>query len=143
MPKALRETVFHVPIDKVYETITDYECYPQFLQAFTAVDILEMDETGGRVRYHLNLIKKLTYTLVMRHKKNDSVSWELESGDLFKKNQGSWKLTDRGDETTGISYSVEIEVKGFFPGSTMIAQKLTDIQLPLMLSSYEEEAKRR
>ena len=40
-----------------------------------------------------------------------------------------------------VTYNVEIQAKGFIPGSGKIAQKLTETQLPGLMSSIKERAK--
>lgn len=140
--KATREAVFHAPIDKVWAAISNYDSYPEFVDGVSSVKILDRDNGTVRVEFCLNLIKKFTYILKMEEQASNKIAWSFEKGDIFKVNSGSWEFKDLGDGTTGVVYNVEIEVKGFFPGAGMIVKTLTEVNLPKMLLSYEDRAKK-
>jgi len=133
--------VFDAAIEKVYETLLDYSKYPDFVDGVDGINILEFDESGARVEYSLNVIKKLVYILKLTHEAPHRLSWELESGDIFKVNSGSWELKDLGDDKTEVTYKLNIDVKMFVP--KMISKKLVEGNLPRMLKAYEEQAKKR
>ena len=141
MAKAQRSEVFDIDIQKFYNVIIDYKSYPDFVLGVNAIEVLEQDDNGARVKYSIDMIKKLNYTLKLTHKAPNSVSWTFESGDLFKLNQGGWELKDLGGGRTEVTYSIELDIKGFIPGSGMIVNKLTETSLPSMMKSYFERAK--
>lgn len=138
MASVSRTETFDVEIENLYNVIVDYSSYPEFVDGVSSINVLEQTESGARVEYGLNLIKKFKYILSLSHQKPTSVSWEFESGDLFKKNKGSWELVDLGNGQTEVTYSLDIDVKGFVPKS--IISKLTDSSLPAMMKSYRERA---
>ena len=105
------------------------------------VTTLESSETSAKVEYEINVIKKLRYTLNLKQTKPTEISWSFNSGDLFKVNEGAWKLKDLGDGKTEVEYSVDIDIKGFIPGSGKIAEKLTETQLPGLMKSVCDRAK--
>lgn len=141
MAEVKRTEVFEVPIEKLYQTITDYKSYPDFVDGVTSLSVLEQSEAGARVEYHLNLIKKFKYTLKLTHQKPNQISWVFESGDLFKKNNGSWHLKDLGNGKTEVTYGLEIEIKGFIPGSGAIVNTLTEKNLPAMMKAFHDRAR--
>ena len=141
MAQASRTETFDVDINKLYDTIIDYASYPDFVDGCSSVNVLEQTEAGARVEYGLNLIKKFKYTLNLKHEKPNKVTWSFESGDLFKMNEGSWDLKDNGDGTTEVTYSLEVDIKGFAPKK--IVDNLTSKNLPAMMTSYKERAKSR
>ena len=141
MPSANRTEIFDADINNVYETIIDYDSYPDFVDGVSSVDVLEKNEEGARVEYALNLIKKFKYTLRMEHNRPNGISWSFESGDIFKKNSGSWELKDLGDGRTEVTYNLDLDIKGFVPGG--IVKKLTSSSLPAMMDAYHERAKHR
>jgi len=141
MASVSRTETFDVEIEKLYDVIVDYNSYPEFVDGVSSINVLEQTEGSARVEYGLNLIKKFKYTLSLSHKRPTSVSWEFESGDLFKKNNGSWELVDLGNGQTEVTYSLDVDVKGFVPKS--IISKLTDSSLPAMMKSYRERAAAR
>lgn len=135
-----KEVIFEAPVEKVYQAITRYQDYPEFLDWVTGLEVLEQTEEGARIEYSLNLIKKIRYVLKMDHIPNKKVSWHFDSGDLFKVNQGSWSLESVGENQTKVTYNVEIAVKGFIPMAGTIVKGLTEGQLPQMLKAYEKKA---
>lgn len=143
MAQAQREHLFPLGLEDFYNLITDYTSYPSFVEGVEACDVLDMGETGGRVRFEINMIKKISYILALSHERPRRVSWELESGEVFKKNSGSWHLHQEDPGATRAIYSVDIEVKGFFPGARTVVKMLTEVRLPAMLEAYEREALRR
>lgn len=138
MASVSRTETFDVEIEKLYNVIINYDSYPDFVDGVSSIKVLEQTDAGARVEYGLNLIKKFKYILNLTHQSPTSVSWEFESGDLFKKNNGSWELVDLGNGQTEVTYSLDVDVKGFVPKS--IISKLTDSSLPAMMKSYRERA---
>ena len=141
MAKVETTDVFKTSIEKVYGVIIDYQSYPDFVDGVSSVKILEQDENGARVEYSLNLIKKFTYIIKLTHQAPNTVSWEFESGDIFKKNTGSWKLIDLGNNETEVTYQLDIEFKGFAPKA--VVNKLVSGNLPKMMRQYHQRAKNR
>lgn len=137
MPEATRTETWDAPIEKIYELIINYENYPTFVDGCSSVEVLDFSESGARVEMGLNLIKKFKYILSLKHERPHHVSWTFESGDIFKKNNGSWNLKDLGDGKTEVTYGLEVEVKGFAPKS--LVNTLTSKNLPAMLASYREQ----
>ncbi|MBT3583925.1 MAG: hypothetical protein HN509_03380 [Halobacteriovoraceae bacterium] len=141
MAEASRTEIFDVDIETLYAVITDYASYPQFVDGVSGTQVLEQTESGARVEYSLNLIKKFKYILKLTHSAPSSVSWVFESGDLFKQNNGSWKLVDLGDGRTEVTYGLEIDIKGLAPKA--IVNSLTSKNLPAMMESYHARAKEK
>jgi len=139
MPQAKRTEVWDAPIEKIYEVITDYDSYPEFVDGCSSVDVISKTDTEARVEFGLNLIKKFKYILVLKQTKPTEISWSFESGDIFKKNEGSWRLKDLGDGKTEVEYGLEVEIKGFAPKT--LVNSLTEKNLPAMLKSYHERCK--
>lgn len=139
MAQADIERTFQAPIEKVYACIVDYASYPEFVDGVSSIKILEQNESGARVEYSLNMIKTFNYVLKLTHEKPNKVSWQLEGGDIFKRNNGSWNLSDRGDGTTAVKYELDVDFKGFAPKA--IINKLVANNLPSMMDQYEKRAK--
>lgn len=141
MAQAKRSETFDIDIHKFYNVLVDYESYPDFVTGVDATEILDSNESGARVKFSIDMIKKLTYILKMTHVSPTKVAWSFESGDLFKLNQGAWELKDLGNGKTQVDYTIELDIKGFIPGSGMIVNKLTETSLPSMMKSYYQRAK--
>ena len=133
--------IFDAPIDVVFKAVSDYEAFPSFLDGANHVKVLQMDAAkGGRVEFSISVIKEFTYVLKMKHQPPGNLSWSFESGDLFKKNEGSWQLKDLGSGRTEAVYTLDVEFKMMVP--KMILNKLVSSNLPLMMDQYHEHAKK-
>tara|TARA_R110002072_G_scaffold64203_4_gene159661 strand:+ start:106489 stop:106917 length:429 start_codon:yes stop_codon:yes gene_type:complete len=139
MAQATRQETWDVSVEKIWNVITDYQSYAEFVDGVSAVEVLEQDESGARVKFSLNLIKKFSYILKLKHEPHTKISWSFETGDIFKKNEGSWQFKDLGDGKTQIDYALEVDIKGFVPKA--IVNSLTSKNLPAMMDSYQNRAK--
>ena len=88
----------------------------------------------------LNIIKSFSYVLNLTKIEPTEVSWSLDSGDLLKVNNGKWTLKDLGNNKTEVTYSLEIEVKGFLPGLGLIEKTLVNTNLPLTMKAFAKRA---
>lgn len=140
MAKAERTEVFDVDYKKLYTAITDYKSYPSFVDGMKSVEVLSQSATGASVKFNLNLIKEVTYTLDLKHTENKEVSWTLKSGDLMKVNNGGWKLKDLGNGKTEVTYHLEVELKGFFPGLGMVEKTMVATNLPMNMKAFAKRA---
>ncbi|MFP5384728.1 MAG: type II toxin-antitoxin system RatA family toxin [Bacteriovoracia bacterium] len=140
MARAERTEVFDVPQDKFYKAIIDYKSYPGFVDGVESVDVKNESQAGAEATMNLNLIKKISYTIKLSHKPNQEVSWSLISGDMMKVNNGKWTLKALGENKTEVTYSLEVELKGFLPGLGMIEKTLVNTNLPLTMKAFAKRA---
>lgn len=140
MARAERTEVFDVPLDKFYQAIIDYKSYPKFVDGVDSTEVSNESADGATVTMNLNLIKKIAYTIKLNHKKNQEVNWSLVSGDMMKVNNGRWTLKDLGQARTEVTYSLEVELKGFLPGLGMIEKTLVNTNLPLTMKAFAKKA---
>lgn len=140
MARAERTEVFDVPADKFYKAIIDYKSYPDFVDGVESVNVSNESADGATVTMNLNLIKKISYTIKLSHKPNQEVNWSLVSGDMMKVNNGKWTLRDQGNGKTEVTYSLEVELKGFLPGLGMIEKTLVNTNLPLTMKAFAKRA---
>jgi ribosome-associated toxin RatA of RatAB toxin-antitoxin module len=140
MAKAVKTEIFDVPADKFYKAIIDYKSYPQFVDGVESVEIKNESTDGATVTMNLNLIKKISYTIKLNHTPNKEVNWSLISGDMMKINNGKWTLKDLGQARTEVTYSLEVEFKGFLPGLGLIEKTLVNTNLPLAMKAFAKKA---
>lgn len=140
MASASRTEVFDVPADKFYKAVIDYRSYPQFVDGVESVNIANESADGATVTMNLNLIKKISYTIKLNHKPTTEVNWSLVSGDMMKVNNGKWTIKDLGGARTEVTYSLEVELKGFLPGLGMIEKTLVNTNLPLTMKAFAKKA---
>ncbi len=110
------------------------------MDGVTSVKIIEESGNETKAEYSINMIKKFSYILNLVHEENKSIKWSFVEGDIFSVNSGAWELSDNGDGTTDVTYSVEVDIKVKMMGSGMITKKLTEVQLPVLLKSVEKRA---
>jgi coenzyme Q-binding protein COQ10 len=126
------------PIEKVFQLLTDYEKNPEFMDGVTSAEVLERSDNVAVVKFNIDIIKQFTYTLRLTETAPTELSWEFVEGDLFKSNTGRWKLSDNGDGTTDVDYSLEVDFKMMVPG--MISKKLVKSNLPSLMKSVNKRA---
>lgn len=139
MAQAKRTEIVDVEINKLYDVIVNYAKYPEFVDGVSSIKVLSQNEASAKVEYEINLIKSFRYIINTTQKKPTNVSWVLESGDIFKKNDGSWTLKDLGNGKTEVTYALEVDLKMFAPGA--ILKGLTEKNLPIMMNSFFKRAK--
>ena len=139
MANASRTEVVDVEINKIYDVLIDYAKYPEFVDGVSAIKVMSQTETSAKVEYSLNMIKSFKHIINIKQEKPTRLSWTLDSGDLFKKNDGEWKLKDLGNGKTEVTYSLDIDFKMFAPSSILSA--LTSKNLPVMMESFFKRAK--
>ncbi|HLE12753.1 MAG: hypothetical protein A2504_09625 [Bdellovibrionales bacterium RIFOXYD12_FULL_39_22] len=138
MPTVERTEIYNTTPELFYKVITDYNSYPEFVDGVSEIKILSQKGDSLEVQFDLNLIKTFSYILQMKQTPNKKVEWSLKSGDIFKHNNGSWKLKDLGNGKTEVTYSIDVDFKGFVP--KMLVNKLVSSNLPSMMQSYFKRA---
>ena len=140
MAKASRTETYDVPATKFYQAVVDSKNYSQFVPGVDSIEVLNEAPEGATVKFNINVIKKISYTLKLTHKPNEEVNWSLVTGDYMKTNNGRWQLKDLGNGKTQVTYSLEIEVKGFIPGLSLIEKGLVETNLPMTMNSFAKRA---
>ena len=128
MAQGSRTEIVDIEINKIYETIIDYNQYPQYIEGVNAIKILEQNEAGAKIECALNIFKPFKYIINTKQEKPNRISWTLDSSDIFKKNDGEWKLKDLGSGKTEVTYSLDLDFKLLTPSS--ILSSVTDKNLP-------------
>jgi len=136
MSGAKKSIVINAPREKVFETITDFESYPEFLPEMK--DVVVENESPKEIiaSFTLNLVKEINYRLVLKLAKPSSVSWKLVDGDIMTENTGSWKLKKLSAKKTEATYSIEVGFGAFVPG--FISNMLVSSSLPTMLNNFKK-----
>ena len=141
MPEAQRTIVINAAPDKVFAAITDYAKYSVFLDEVTFAKVDSRLGNVVRASFEVDIkVKKISYTISLTEKENESVSWTLVKGDFMEINNGSWTLRDLGNGTTEATYKVEIVPK--VPRTLRfmkdkISKALAQGSLPKTLSSFK------
>jgi ribosome-associated toxin RatA of RatAB toxin-antitoxin module len=139
MAKAEIHEVVSADKDKLFQAISRYEDYPQFVDNCKSAKVERKGTGQARVDYHVSLIKDVNYTLDHREDPGAGVmEWTLVGSDTFKVNNGKWQLTSVGPGKTDVKYSLEVEFKIPVPG--LILNRLIKGPLPSMVKSFVDRA---
>jgi coenzyme Q-binding protein COQ10 len=137
MSHAKAEIEIEAPIRTVYDVITDFEAYPEFLSETKKVEILKETSKSATVTFRIALIRKINYTLEIKLTPPKGLTWKLVEGDLMKKNSGKWKLIEKKGITKAV-YEIDMEFAGLVPKA--VSNKLIGSSLPTMMKSFRDRA---
>jgi coenzyme Q-binding protein COQ10 len=137
MAGASRSIVINAPMEKVYQIVTDYERYPEFL---SEVKSLRVDRAGGeiKVHYEVEVMKTIRYTLRMHEQPPSRVSWSFVEGEFMKDNKGGWVLEPAGEGKTQATYNIEMALGMLVPKAVVNA--MVETSLPKMLEAFKRRA---
>ncbi len=128
MPRASHSVEIDAPPAQVMAALTDFASYPSFLPELEAAEVLRQSADGWEVRFRLQLIRDLGYTLQLTRSGERLLRWTLLEG-VFKSNEGGWTLTPLdGGARTLARYEIDVSVGIFVPGN--IVRSLVDRTLP-------------
>jgi len=130
----------NVEINTLYQVITDFEHYPEFVSEVVGAKTLPgSTDTRALVRFELEIIKRFEYLLEFKMTRPTEVKWKLTRSNFFKVNDGAWSLTPVDASHTEAHYELEVGFGFLVPG--WVSRKLTEINLPQMFDHFEARAK--
>jgi ribosome-associated toxin RatA of RatAB toxin-antitoxin module len=139
MAQAQFEKDISVGKKKFFEIISQYEKYPEFVSGVNKIEVQRKAPGKARVTYHISIMKDIEYVIdITEDYDAGRVYWTLVESDMFKKNDGSWQITEKGPNQIHIVYSLDVEFKISVPG--FILKKLVSGNLPSMVASFEKRA---
>ena len=141
MPGASRSIVFNAPVEKVFEVITDYEKYGEFLPEVKKTRVTGRQGTEANVQYEVDVMKTIKYTVKMREEKPTRLTWTFVEGEFMRDNKGSWVLEPQGPNQTKATYTVEMTLGPLVPKA--IVNTLVDSSLPKMLENFKKRVESR
>ncbi|HYO57171.1 SRPBCC family protein [Archangium sp.] len=139
MAGASRSIVVNAPPEKVFDTIINYDRYPEWLTEVKKIHT--SDRKGNEVKVHYEVdfkLKTIRYTILVREERPKRMSWSFVEGEVMKDNKGSWVLEPEGEGRTKVTYNVEVTVGPLVPKSLL--STLVEQSLPRMLESFKRRA---
>ncbi len=116
---SVKETILvKADLGTVYDTVGDFQSYPEWLEEFRSVEILETREDGwaDKVRFELSSMG-ITLHMTLAYTYGDTrVDWVLVDGDMMSRNDGAYDMRDNGDGTTDLTYELTVETSVPLPG---------------------------
>ncbi|WP_338865586.1 SRPBCC family protein [Myxococcus stipitatus] len=138
MPGATRTIVINAPIEKVFDVITQYERYPEFLSEVKAIRTANRKGNTVDVHYTVEVMKTVRYSIRVVEERPHRMAWSFIEGEVMKDNKGSWVLEPEGEGKTRATYNVEMALGLLVPKT--IVNALVETSLPKMLESFKRRA---
>jgi len=138
MAGASRTIVINAPIEKVFDVITQYEKYAEFLSEVKEVRTSNRQGNEVNVHYKVDVMKTIKYTIRSKEERPTRMSWTFVEGEFMKDNKGSWVLEPAGEGKTKATYSVEMALGALVPKSIVTA--LVETSLPKMMDAFKRRA---
>ncbi|NOK00855.1 MULTISPECIES: type II toxin-antitoxin system RatA family toxin [Myxococcus] len=135
MPGASRTIIVNAPIEKVFDVITQYERYPEFLSEVKGIRTENRKGNTVDVHYKVDVVKTISYSIHVTEERPTRMSWSYIKGEFMKDNQGSWVLEPAGEGKTKATYTVEMALGALVPKSVVSA--LVETSLPKMLDAFK------
>jgi hypothetical protein len=110
--------VVHAPLTVCFDTIVDFEFYPDWFSGITTATIREHDVKSSTwtVEYTLNMmIKTISYTLAYQGDRPGSLTWKRLRGDI-KDIEGSYKFVELEPGVTEATCTQGVDVGFWIPG---------------------------
>lgn len=136
MAKAVSSIEIKASKKKIFETITDFESYPEFLPETKSVVIEKKSKNHYVVKFTIEVVKAISYTLDMKSTPPDELSWTLVKGDMMKANSGRWILEDVKKGVTKATYEVDVDLGLLVPAA--VTKTLISKDLPKMLQHFKD-----
>jgi len=126
------------PAAEVMAVIADFPSYPKWVGAAKQVEVLETGADGRARRVHFVLdagAVKDDYVLDYTWDGDRKVSWNLVKGQMQKRQEGSYTLTER-DGATEVTYAITIDLS--IPMLGMIKRKAEKVILDTALKELKK-----
>jgi carbon monoxide dehydrogenase subunit G len=110
-----RSITIAAPPDRIAAVIADFEHYPDWVGAVKSVDVAEEYEDGyaSQVRFVLDAgVMSDEYTLAYEYADDlTRIEWHLvEPSKMQKSQDGSYDITDNGDGTSTVTYTLSVDL---------------------------------
>ncbi len=142
MAGAKHTTVFDVSLEDLWDVITDYDGYADFVEGLESIEVTKRQGKDVFANYTVSMFgKKVRYTLKHTENPKKGLKWEMTEGEFFKFNNGAWDLKSLGDDQVEATYTVDVGFPLLVPKA--IVNTLTGTQLPSMMKAFEDRAKEK
>jgi ribosome-associated toxin RatA of RatAB toxin-antitoxin module len=118
MERQSHTEIVRAPIDVCFDTIVDFQYYPDWFTAISTAAVLEHDDSvpSWTVEYTLSMVvKTISYTLAYRGKRPGALTWKLVRGDV-KDVQGDYRFVELEPGVTEATCTQGVDVGFWIPG---------------------------
>jgi hypothetical protein len=132
-------TIFDVPLDTVWNVLTNYEADPEYCYYTKESKVIYKDENKATVFKKMKFFF-IPFDIILDFNEdflNKRLGWRQTKG-FFRKNEGYWEVSLVDSMKTKIKYYVEIEHILITDG---MAKRLLNKNIPEMLALVEKRTK--
>ena len=142
MAQASRSVTVNVPPEKLFDVISDYEKYPEFLPEVKKVKVDAGQGSIKEVTYTVDIkAKVINYTLKHTAERPSKLAWTMIKGEMMKGNDGTWVLKPGAQPgTTDATYTIDLKLSSLVPG--FIEKALAEQSLPALLANFKNRAEK-
>jgi ribosome-associated toxin RatA of RatAB toxin-antitoxin module len=136
--QSTQSIVIEAPASDVMAVIADFDAYPQWVSAAKQVEVVESGADGRARQVHFVIDAgpvKDDYVLDYTWDDDRKVSWSLVKGQMMKRQEGSYTLTEK-DGGTEVLYSITIDLS--IPMLGMIKRKAEKVILDTALKELKK-----
>ena len=136
--QSTQSIVVDAPPSDVMAVIADFPSYPEWVAAAKQVEVVEDGDDGRARQVHFVLdagAVKDDYVLDYTWDDDRKVSWTLVTGQMQKRNDGSYTLEEQ-DGRTEVTYSITIDLS--IPMLGMIKRKAEKVILDTALKELKK-----
>jgi coenzyme Q-binding protein COQ10 len=104
--------------NEVFDAITDYDTFPDWISAVYETDVTERDKEGlGEVVKFVadGKVRKIRYTLRYHYERPGRIWWDFLDGEGIKQMDGEWSF-EGDDDGTRATYKVGVDAGRGIPG---------------------------
>lgn len=133
----------HATPEECFETIVDFDRYPEWSSAVRSVAVLKKGRGGiaRAVEFHADLrVKTVRYVLAYDHQKPTRLTWHSIEGDV-ESIEGSYDFRKRGTSGTEATCRQEVRLGFWIPGPIRKLAERTALRQSVM--EFKEEVERR
>jgi coenzyme Q-binding protein COQ10 len=128
------------PKERVFEVVSDFGRYPEFLPEVEDVKVISKTKTRAKAAFIVNMVKSIHYTLDFKLSPPDEIRWTLIKGDFMESNEGSWIFTGLDKNLTDTAFTIEIGFPFWVPKA--LAESAINASMPGMLKNIKREAEK-
>jgi uncharacterized membrane protein len=136
--QSTQSIVVDAPAAEVMAVIADFPAYPTWVSAAKRVEVVQTGPDGRASRVHFVLdagAVKDDYVLDYTWDGDRRVDWTLVQGQMQKRQDGSYELTESGGGTT-VTYSIAIDLS--IPMLGLIKRKAEKVILDTALKELKK-----
>jgi ribosome-associated toxin RatA of RatAB toxin-antitoxin module len=112
-PRATESITVHASPETIYEVVTDFEHYADWVSDLKRIEVVSRDDQGRALEVEFRAAafgRSTTYTLHYDYARAPTeLSWRQVQGDLTETLNGRYRFDLDGDETK-VTYDLEVEL---------------------------------